>query len=178
MHRLSSYLNKLLYLGTLLGALALMAISLLVGIDVSLRWITGRSITGVFEISSVLLVMATFLPLGMVLFRHEQLRVDIIFDWVRGRAVAGLALVDVATGLLVFGLLLWITTGEFQKAYEGRFLLRGMIEIPTWIPLGMIWAGTALALVTLLFQGVEALRRLIGRDDTPRQDRHDSAAER
>ncbi|WP_157173578.1 hypothetical protein [Pseudaminobacter salicylatoxidans] len=105
------------------------------------------------------------------------MRVDIIFDWVRGRAVAGLALLDVATGLLVFGLLLWITTGEFQKAYEGRFLLRGMIEIPTWIPLGMIWAGTALVLVALLFQGMEALRRLAGRDDGPGQDHRNPDAE-
>lgn len=163
MQSLSMILNRVLQGASALGAMALIAISVLITADVCLRWLTGRSIAGVFEVSSVLLVMATFLPLGLVLFRHEQLRVDIIFDWVRGRVTAGLAAIDVATGLIVFGVLLWITTEEFHKAYQGRFLLRGMVEIPTWIPLGMIWAGTALVVLTLLFQGMGTCLQLLGR---------------
>ncbi|MGI6853588.1 TRAP transporter small permease [Mesorhizobium sp. 1B3] len=165
MNGLVRNLNRVLEIASVLGAVALIAISLLISVDIMLRWIVGRSIVGVFEISSVLLVMATFLPLGLVLFRNEQLRVDIIFEWVRGPAASLLSLVDVATGLAVFGLLLWIATEEFQKAYDGRFLLRGMIEIPTWIPLGMIWTGTGLALLTLLVQGIRMVLRLMGRPD-------------
>lgn len=165
--RVSNILGRILEWASGLGAVALIAISILVSVDVSMRWTTGRSIAGVFEVSSVLLVMATFLPLGLVLFRHEQLRVDIIFDWVRGRVLTGLAAIDVATGLIVFGVLLWISTEEFQKAYNGRFLLRGMIEIPTWIPLAMIWVGTALVMLTLLFQGIEICLQLLGRRPNP-----------
>lgn len=158
-------LKRILEFASALGAVALIAISLLVSVDVLLRWILGRSIVGVFEISSVLLVMATFFPLGLVFFRGEQLRVDIIFEWVKGRPASLLSLLDVAIGVVVFGLLLWIATGEFQKAYSGRFLLRGMIEIPTWIPLGMICTGAALALLTLMVQVIQAVLRLMGRPD-------------
>ncbi len=165
MSGLARYLNRILELASMVGALALMAISVLVSVDVALRCLTGRSIVGVFEVSSVLLVMATFLPLGLVLFRQQQLRVDIVFEWAQGRLSSLLTMVDVATGLIVFGLLLWIATEEFQKAYNGRFLLRGMIEIPTWIPLAMIWAGAAFALLTLVFQGVQIVLRFAGRED-------------
>src|SRR5690606_4357564 len=111
-------LKRILEFASALGAVALIAISLLVSVDVLLRWILGRSIVGVFEISSVLLVMATFFPLSLVFFRGEQLRVDIIFEWVKGRPASLLSLLDVAIGVVVFGLLLWIATGEFQKAYS------------------------------------------------------------
>jgi len=160
MSKLSRFLSRLFEGAATIGAIGLIAIALMITIDVFVRWATGRPIVGVFEFSGVLLVMVTFLPLGMVLFTNQQLRVDIILELVKNKTVAVLGLVDVAIGLIVFGLLLWIGTDEFLKAYQGRFLLRGMIEIPTWIPNAMIWMGTLMAILALAYQGVEYVIRL------------------
>lgn len=157
-------INGLAYI----GALGLFAIAVLVSIDVTVRFITGRPITGMFEFASVLLVAVTFLPMAAVLLNNQQLRVDIVTEHLKPRASAIAGLLDVAIGLTVFGLLLLIATEEVSKAYFGRFLLRGLIEIPTWIPNAMIWVGALLSVVALLLKGVDSIRTLLsGATDHP-----------
>lgn len=163
MSRVSRLLSKLFTVAATIGALGLMAIALMICIDVFMRWLTGRPITGVFEFSGVILVMVTFLPLALVLFNNQQLRVDIAQEALSGKPASALSLLDALMGLIVFFLLLWIGVEELIKAYEGRFLLRGMIEIPTWIPIAMISVGTLLALVALAYKAVEHVLNLTGR---------------
>ena len=162
MTRLSRLLTRLFEGAATIGAIGLIAIAVMISVDVFMRWATGRPIVGVFELSGVILVLVTFLPLGLVLFTNQQLRVDIILEHVRGRPSAALGLLDAAIGLIVFGLLLWIAFEEFLKAYHGRFLLRGMIEIPTWIPTAMICLGTLLGVLALLHQAADYVLRLMG----------------
>jgi TRAP-type C4-dicarboxylate transport system permease small subunit len=158
-----AWLAALFRAAALLGALGLIAIAIMTTADVSMRWLTGRAIGGVFELSGVLLVLVTFLPLGLVLFEDRQLRVDILPELLNGRPLAALDVLDCAIGILVFGLLLSAATDEFEKAYQGRFLLRGLIQIPTWIPTLMIWAGTLGAIIALVFKVVDAFRALAGK---------------
>ncbi|MGB3832669.1 MAG: TRAP transporter small permease [Mesorhizobium sp.] len=155
-----------------LGAAGLIAIAVMITVDVSVRWATGKAIGGVFELACVLLVLVTFLPLGLVLHDERQLRVDILPGLLKGKALAAIDLLDCAVGILVFGLLLDVATGEFAKAYQGRFLLRGLIEIPTWIPTLMIWAGALSALVALAFKALETVQVLRGKAEK-RRIRHD-----
>lgn len=162
MNRINRLLSALIMGFAQVAALGLLLLALCVSVDVAMRFATGRPITGVFEFAGVILVGVTFLPLGAVLLTNQQLRVDIVLETLRGRALATFMLLDVATGLLVFGLLVSIATEEALKAYHGRFLLRGLIEIPTWIPNAMIWVGTVLSLVALALRGIDALRRLAG----------------
>lgn len=163
MLKLHAWLAALFRGAALLGAVGLMAIALMTTADVTMRWLTGRAIGGVFELSGVLLVLVTFLPLGLMLFDDRQLRVDILPELLKGRALAALDVLDCAIGVLVFGLLLKAATQEFEKAYLGRFLLRGLIEIPTWIPTLMIWVGALSAVLALVFKFVDAIRTLAGR---------------
>jgi TRAP-type C4-dicarboxylate transport system permease small subunit len=162
MTRLSAGFQRLFEGAAMIGAFALIGIALMISSDVFIRWLTGRPLIGVFEFSGILLVIVTFLPLALVLFTNQQLRIDIIHQYASGKAAAALGLLDAAIGILVFGLLLWIGTEETLKAYQGRFLLRGMIEIPTWIPNIMICIGTALAVLALIIQAAEYLLRIAG----------------
>lgn len=163
MSRIAGYLSGLFRMAATVGAAGLIAIAVMITLDVSVRWATGRAIGGVFEIACVLLVVVTFLPLGLVLHEDRQLRVDIVPELLKGKALAGIDLLDCAVGLLVFGLLLGIATEEFEKAYQGRFLLRGLIEIPTWIPTLMIWIGALSAVVALAFKAIETVQVLRGK---------------
>ena len=69
-------------------------------------------------------------------------------------------LLDALAGLLVFGLLLWAGSKEFFKAYQGKFRLRGMIEIPTTVEIGFILYGSALILIALIVLLVRSARSL------------------
>ena len=172
MSRIAGYLSGLFRMAATLGAAGLIAIAVMITVDVSVRWATGKAIGGVFELACVLLVLVTFLPLGLVLHDERQLRVDILPGLLKGKALAAIDLLDCAVGILVFGLLLDVATGEFAKAYQGRFLLRGLIEIPTWIPTLMIWAGALSALVALAFKALETVQVLRGKAEK-RRIQHD-----
>jgi TRAP-type C4-dicarboxylate transport system permease small subunit len=172
MSRIAGYLSGLFRMAATVGAAGLIAIAVMITVDVGMRWATGRAIGGVFEIACVLLVVVTFLPLGLVVHEERQLRVDIVPGLLKGKALAAVDLFDCAIGILVFGLLLKVASEEFGKAYFGRFLLRGLIEIPTWIPTLMIWIGALSAVVALAFKAVETVEVLRGKIGK-RQVQHD-----
>src|SRR5688572_4567924 len=153
-------LPTLLRLSASLGAVSLVVIALMVTGDVAIRWATGKPVSGVFEIASLMLVVAIFLPLGFMQYEKLHIRVDMISSRARGRWAAALDVLDAAAGLLVFGLLFWAAAHEFLTAYRGGFRLRGIIEIPTALQIGFIVFGTALILVALANLLVKSLRAL------------------
>lgn len=144
------------------GAVGLLALSVMVTADVALRWLTGRPFVGVFELSEVLLVLVTFSAVGLVHLDNRQLSVDIVAVRAKGKMAAALRIFDALVGILVFGLLLWKSWEEFWKAVHGGFLRRGMIEIPTAIPLGFIVLGALCIVVSLLFILWRSVRQLSG----------------
>lgn len=148
---------------TSLNALALLGLAVMITCDVTYRWVFGRPILGVFEFSEILLVLITFLAIAQVQFSGRQLRVDIFVGRVRGRAGGALGVLDALVGLAFFGVLLWTSTHDWWEAWHGNFLGRGMLQIPTAIPLGLVAVGTALMVVTLLILlGRALLRTLLG----------------
>ena len=153
-------LLALLRLSASVGALSLVGIGLMVTADVLIRWVTGKPVSGVFELASLMLVIAIFLPLGFMQHEKLHIRVDMISSRARGRWAAALDVLDAAAGILVFGLLLWAAVSEFLMAYRGGFRLRGIIEIPTALQIGFIVFGTALILVALGYLLVKSLRAL------------------
>jgi len=102
---------------------------------------------------------------------NRQLSVDILSSRARGRTAAGLKVFDALIGLVVFGLLLWKSWEEFGKALAGNFLRRGMIEIPTAIPVGFIVAGSFCIAVSLVFILRQSVAQVAGAEkaDTPSQ---------
>ena len=165
MARLEHAVRLVLSFSASLGAVALILLSLGISVDVLMRWFTGHPITGVFEIASLTLVVAIFFPLGFMQHQKLQIRVDMITSHARGRWAAALDLLDAVAGLLVFGLLLWAASKEFMKAYQGKFLLRGMVEIPTTVEIGFILYGTLLILIALVLLLLRCLRTLTLREN-------------
>jgi TRAP-type C4-dicarboxylate transport system permease small subunit len=156
------------WIGTLracagLSGLGLFLLSVMITGDVMVRWLTGRPIIGVFEIAEVLFVLVTFFAVALVYRDDRQLRVDALSALARGRTAASLRLLDGIAGLLFFFVVLWTGGAEWLKAYLGGFLRRGLVEIPSAIPLGFIVLGSLLLCAVLLAIVGASLRRLIAR---------------
>lgn len=143
------------------GGLVILLMTVMVTVDVFVRNITGSPITGVFELSQVALLIATFLVLGYVQYYDRQLKADIFSASTKGRTRAAFRLLDGVLGFLFFGILVWTGSAEWIKALNGNFLKRGLIDIPTVIPLGVLVVGTLLALLSLslsIFRSLHCLR--------------------
>lgn len=142
------------------GGLVILLMTVMVTVDVIVRNVTGHPITGVFELSQVALLIATFLVLGYVQYYDRQLKADIFSASTEGRTRAAFRLLDGALGFLFFGILVWTGSAEWIKALNGNFLKRGLIDIPTVIPLGVLVAGTTLALLSLSLSILRSLHCL------------------
>ena len=76
-------------------------LSLAITLDVIVRWIVGKPIVGVFEISQIVFLACTFLVLGLVQNRERHIRVDILISMLQGRPRR---IMEAAVGLLGLGL--------------------------------------------------------------------------
>jgi TRAP-type C4-dicarboxylate transport system permease small subunit len=153
--------DRLLQGAALVGGAALLLMAVMVTTDVLLRTVTGRPVTGVFEATETMLVAVIFLVLGLVEWQHRQLNVDILTGATRGRLRLAFTVLDKGLTSLVLGILLWLAANEWLKAWQGNFLRRGMVEIPTVIPLGLLVVGTALAMLAAAVGLLRALRCLV-----------------
>lgn len=145
--RIETLIGRLLSaFGMIAGALLLL-IAIIITVDVTKRWFTGKPILGVFEGVELLMVAVTMLVLGMVEWQHRQLNVDVFSHRARGRMALFLVVLDKALALLFIGILVTMSAGEWKKAYSGWFLRRGMVEIPIVYPMGLIVIGAVLTFI-------------------------------
>jgi TRAP-type C4-dicarboxylate transport system permease small subunit len=150
------------------GGLMLGVMSVMVTVDVAIRWSTGRPLIGVFELTETMLVYATFLSLAYVQLRNQQLRVDILSSRARGRLAGVLNLVECVASIFVYGAIAFYTGQEWVKAFYGGFLRRGMLEIPTTVLLSPIAVGAALVVLVLVWQLIKSGRQIVTGVDEPR----------
>ena len=157
--------GRLLAWLTWLSGLGLLALAAMITVDIAYRWLFGRPVLGVFEFSEILLLAITFMTIAYVQFTGRQLTIDILSARARGRLAAGLVVLDAVAGLAFFGILLWTGAIDWWEAYHGEFLGRGMLKIPTALPLGFVLVGTAMLVVTLFLVLFHAARRTILGDE-------------
>ena len=151
-HGFESGLVKLLSWTSRLGAIILFLVASGIFLDVVKRWFTSRPVIGVYEGVEVSMVIVTFLLLPTVQYYGRQLSVDIVYAHTRGRLSAFMRFFQTFFSLCVFSALLYATWNEFLKALFGRFLRRGIVEIPSALPMGFMVLGSfLLVLIVILF---------------------------
>jgi TRAP-type C4-dicarboxylate transport system permease small subunit len=160
-----SGLVKVLFWTSRIGGVVLFLIAVTIFIDVMKRWVTGRPLIGIYESTQVALVLVTFFLLPTVQYYGRQLSVDVLYAHTHGRLAGLLRFVECFFSLCIFSALLFTTWDEFWKALFGRFLRRGMVEIPQTIPLGFMVFGSAILLLVVILFFLRAIRDVVTGQD-------------
>jgi TRAP-type C4-dicarboxylate transport system permease small subunit len=161
--------------GVSVAGLCVLGLAIMITTDVILRWWTGVPITGVFEIAEILLLLMVFLSFPYLHFQSQEMSVDLLRSNVTGKIAKTFSFFDVVLSSAFFALLTWDAASDFLVAVERGYTGRGLIKVPTAIPLGIIVFGaflTVLALLTRTYkppssvvESQEAASRLIGESD-------------
>jgi TRAP-type C4-dicarboxylate transport system permease small subunit len=159
-------LEKIYRIAAILAGVFLFIISFLITIDVLVRWIYGKPFVGVFEVSEVVLLIATFLAAALVQHTGKQMRVEILVMRLKGKKRYLFDAWADLLGFIFIGLLCWEGIFEWVDAWQGNFLRRGMIEIPNTIHLGFLVVGSSLLALTFLTGLVVSLCRLCAHRET------------
>lgn len=146
------------------GGFGMLLVSVMVTLDVLLRKLFNVTLGGATEISGYVFAVATALSYPFVLLDRSNIRIDVIYTLLSGRAKAFLDLVALLLTLLFVG---WLTSSVFQllgKSFGANSMTVGTVIFPLWIP-QFVWAfGYALFTLTALYLSVRALGALLRRD--------------
>jgi TRAP-type C4-dicarboxylate transport system permease small subunit len=158
-------LDALYLLSGVAGALALIAIAVLILVQIVLRQ-TGGVLPGGDDLTAFAMAACAMLPLAYA-FRHgAHIRVDLIIGRVRGVPRAVMEAIALSLAALMALLFAWASTDLVVDSHAFEEVAQGMLATPLWIPQALMAAGAILFaialvddLVVLLAGGVPSYRR-------------------
>ena len=152
---------RILMVCAALNGIFVLILGVMISTDVLVRWITGRPLIGVFEISRILFVPIIFMVLGLVQWTDRQVRVDVLILRVTGRGRIAVRTLDQVLALMLFTILLVTGAESWLEAVQRNFVDMGMLEIPQAIPIGFMVFGVFLLVVSLILLLIRSVRQFI-----------------
>lgn len=134
-----------------LGGLATLFIAGAVTCDVLLRYFVNQPLLGVDEIAGFLQVLVVFWGCAYTFQQGGHIRVDLVTSHLPGPVRAWLRVVTLLLGLVLLGVVCWVTTESMLTAYRYQrvsvvmlfALWPAMLLIPTGLALmGLAMLGT------------------------------------
>jgi len=144
-----------------LGGLATLFIAGAVTCDVLLRYFLNQPLLGVDEIAGFLQVLVVFWGCAHAFREGGHIRVDLVTSHLPGPLRAWLRVVTLALGLLLLGVVCWVTTQSALTAYRYQRVSAVMLY-PLWPAMLLIPTGLALMAVAMLATLGRQLRAALG----------------
>ncbi|MGE0699919.1 MAG: TRAP transporter small permease subunit [Hyphomicrobiaceae bacterium] len=132
-----------------LSGVAIVAILVLVCAEVVLRQL-NRSLQVVDEIGGYLNAGAVFLALAYTLREGGFIRMELVYDNLKGRIKQAVRWFIVTTGLVYVAVLLYFTVIHVTYLYAKDVRAVSVIETPEWIPQSVAIIGLAVLLLQLV----------------------------
>jgi TRAP-type C4-dicarboxylate transport system permease small subunit len=153
MQRLQTAAEGISRVGAIIGGAMLLVASILICIDITLRYTISVTLGGADELSGYALAISSAWGFSSALLSRSHIRIDTIYVRIKSiRARALLDLVSLGTLLFFFGMVTWYAWGVVRQSWVSNSHSLSEIEAPLVIPQGLWFAGLAffVALCTLL----------------------------
>ncbi len=144
----------------LLGRMALLFMAFLMlatTVDVTIRAITGKPISGIFELSEIAMALIVFLGLGWTQLDDAHIRVTALTQIASPRVRRIMDTLAWASAALALGLLALPASEDAARAFAIREFRWGHIEFPIWWAKIALAAGLWFATVQMSFAALGAL---------------------
>ena len=153
MNRLQSAAEGISRVGAIVGGAMLLVASILICIDITLRYTMSITLGGADELSGYALAISSAWGFSSALLSRSHIRIDTVY--VRIKSISARALLDLislATLLGFFGMVTWYGWGVVKQSWDSSSRSLSAIEMPLVIPQGLWFAGLLffVALSTLL----------------------------
>ncbi len=144
-----------------LGGLATLVLAGAITSDVLLRYFLNRPLLGVDEVAGFLQVLVVFWGCAYTFQQGGHIRVDLVTSHLPGPLRAWLRVLTLALGLLLLGVVCWVTTQSALTAYQYQRVSAVMLY-PLWPAMLLIPTGLALMAVAMLAAFRRQLRAALG----------------
>ncbi len=156
-----------------LAAAAIAALSVLItlgatGYSVFMRYVAGRPITWIDELSGYLVVAIVMFGAAEALRRDDHIQVDLLTSAAKGGALAFLRVLWMAMVMAFTGVLLVSAWGTVTFSRDFGMYSEGYMEMPMWIPQSLLIVGSILMLLAAVAKISAAIRDIsLTRDNRP-----------
>lgn len=151
--------ERISYFSAVIAALMTIMILAIICVEVVLR-MTKRSLLVSDEIAGYLNAALVFLGLAYTLREGGFIRVELLYDRLRGAARHAVRWLIVLSSFIYVAVLLYYAVGHVVYSYRTDTRAVSVIETPEWIPQSFMAIGLAVLLVQLLAFIVDRVRRI------------------
>jgi TRAP-type C4-dicarboxylate transport system permease small subunit len=162
MQRLQSAAEGISRVGAIAGGALLLVASILICIDITLRYTMSITLGGADELSGYALAISSAWGFSTALLSRSHIRIDTLYVRVRASFRAALDLISLATLLFFFGMVTWYAWGVVRQSWVSDSHSLSAIEAPLVIPQGLWFLGLVffvLLALLLLVRGLLAFAR-------------------
>lgn len=160
MNRLQAAAEGISRIGAIIGGAMLLVASVLICIDITLRYTMSVTLGGADEISGYALAISSAWGFSAALLSRSHIRIDTVYVRLKSiKARALLDLISLATLMGFFGMVAWYAWGVVKQSWESDSHSLSAIEAPLVIPQGLWFAGLLFFVflcALLLVRGLQA----------------------
>jgi C4-dicarboxylate transporter, DctQ subunit len=127
-----------------LSAFLMLALTFIVGLDITLRYGFTKPLGWVKETSEYILVYLGFLVAAWILKDEAHVKMDLILNRLSPRAQNMLNIVTSAVSTLVMFIVSWYSLTVTVEFYRTKLLTPSVLEWPKWIFILPIFVGSLL----------------------------------
>ena len=142
MKYLQTVAGEISRVGAIVGGAMLLVASILICIDITLRYTLSLTLGGADELSGYALAISSAWGFSAALLHRSHIRIDTVY--VRLKSVTARALLDLAslaTLLFFFGMVTFYAWGVVKQSWVSESHSLSAIEAPLIIPQGLWFAG-------------------------------------
>lgn len=142
MKRLQAAFETISRVGAIGGGSLLLIASVLICIDITLRYTMSVTLGGADELSGYALAIASAWGFSAALLSRSHIRIDTVYVRIRSMNVRALLdLISLATLLGFFGMVTWYAWGVVWQSWVSDSHSLSAIEAPLVVPQGLWFAG-------------------------------------
>ncbi len=165
MDRLQSAAEGISRVGAIVGGAMLLVASILICIDITLRYTMSVTLGGADELSGYALAISSAWGFSSALLSRSHIRIDTVYVRIKSiRFRAMLDLISLATLMGFFGMVTWYAWGVVKQSWDSDSHSLSAIEAPLVIPQGLWFAGLLFFVALSLLLLVRGLLAFIAGD--------------
>jgi C4-dicarboxylate transporter, DctQ subunit len=141
---LGKLLDRVNSLMIVIAAFLLIALTVIVGTDITLRYGFSKPLGWVKETSEYILVFLGFLVAAWILKDDGHVKMDLILSRISPRAQTLMNIITSAVSTLVVLIVSWYSLTVTIEFYRTKLLTPSVLELPKWIFILPIFVGSLL----------------------------------
>jgi TRAP-type C4-dicarboxylate transport system permease small subunit len=164
MGRLQAIAEGISRVGAIIGGAMLLIASLVICVDITLRYTISKTLGGADELSGYALAISSAWGFSAALLTRSHIRIDTLYVRVRARVRAALDLLSLVTFGSFIALITWHAWGVVRQSWVSGSRSLSELETPVIIPQALWFAGLVFFVMVALLLLVRSLHAVVTGD--------------